>query len=51
MEGKSHEELHKWLHPHLDIISDLESTKDTAVAKKLVEQLKASYVDFEKYFQ
>ena len=51
MEGKSHEELHKWLHPHLDIISDLESTKDTTQAKKLVEQLRASYVDFEKYFQ
>ena len=51
MEGKSHEEIHKWLHPHLDIISDLESTKDTTQAKKLVEQLRASYVDFEKYFQ
>ena len=51
MEGKSHEELHNWLHPHLDIISDLESTKDTTQAKKLVEQLRASYVDFEKYFQ
>ena len=51
MEGKSHEELHKWLHPHLDIISDLESTKDTTQAKKLVEQLRASYVDFEKYLQ
>jgi hypothetical protein len=51
MEGKSHEELHKWLHPHLDIISDLESTKDTTQAKKLVEQLRASYVDFDKYFQ
>lgn len=35
MEGKSHEELHKWLHPHLDIISDLESTKDTTQAKKV----------------
>ena len=51
MDGKSHEELHKWLHPHLDMVADLESTKDTAQAKKLVEQLKASYVDFEKYFQ
>lgn len=51
MEGKSHDELHKWLHPHLELTEALEKESDPVKAKSLVMQLQASYKTYAEYFQ
>ena len=50
MNGKSHDELHKWLHPHLEIVNALEEEKDAAKANEIVLQLQKSYQDYHQYF-
>lgn len=50
MEGKSHDELHKWLHPHLEIVKTLEDETDTTKAKEIVEKLQHSYQQYHQYF-
>lgn len=50
MEGESHDELHKWLHPHLELVSELEQAEgDDQV--KIVRQLKGSFETFHHYFE
>lgn len=51
MKGKSHDELHKWLHPHLELVQQLKNESDTAKANQLVKEIQASYQTFEQYFQ
>lgn len=50
MDGKSHDELHKWLHPHLELVSTLEQASDSNEADKTVHELKASYDTYAEYF-
>lgn len=51
MQGQSHDELHKWLHPHLDLVKKLSSSIDGNLSKQIVTQLSQSYNNFGKYFQ
>lgn len=51
MDGKSHDELHKWLHPHLELVAELEKSKDAAESQKIVEKLRDSYKEYGEYFQ
>jgi hypothetical protein len=51
MDGKSHDELHKWLHPHLELVDKLEKTNDAKEADELIHQLQKSYQDYQNYFQ
>ena len=51
MKGKSHDELHKWLHPHLDLVKQLERQDDAAKASEIVLQLKNSYQEYHQYFK
>lgn len=51
MKGKSHEELHKWLHPHLELVAELEMAGNEQQANDLVKQLKKSFQTFHEYFQ
>src|SRR5690554_5348113 len=39
MDGKSHDELHKWLHPHLELVKELENETNAAKANEIVLQL------------
>jgi hypothetical protein len=48
MDGKSHDELHKWLHPHLELIKALGNKGEGA--EKYAE-LKHSFEVFHKYFK
>ena len=48
MDGKSHDELHKWLHPHLDLVKRLET--DSSSAPQIVKQLQDSYRTYHRYF-
>ncbi|MBS1779888.1 MAG: hypothetical protein JST70_11225 [Bacteroidetes bacterium] len=50
MDGKSHNELHKWLHPHLQAVEDLEKVTDAASANKIVLKLQHSYEQYHQYF-
>jgi len=50
MDGESHDELHKWLHPHLEIVKALEEEKDAAKANEIVLQLQQSYQQYHQYF-
>lgn len=50
MDGKSHDELHNWLHPHLEITKALNEQEDEAKAQELVGQLQESYNRYHQYF-
>ena len=51
MKGESHEELHKWLHPHLELVDELSKESDPSKALVIVEELKSSYQTYDEYFE
>lgn len=51
MDGKSHDELHKWLHPHLELVDELEKAQDEQEATNLVQKLSESYELYHQHFQ
>lgn len=50
MDGKGHDELHKWLHPHMELVNELEAEKNPEKAIAIVAKLHDSYMEFSKYF-
>lgn len=50
MTGKGHDELHKWLHPHLELVYQLSNTTETHQAQDLVDRLQESYRTYHEYF-
>lgn len=50
MKGKSHDELHKWLAPHLELVKELEGETDALKANEIVLKLKNSYQQYHQYF-
>ena len=51
MKGKSHEELHKWLHPHLELVDSLSKTETKENADKIIADIRASFQTYHQYFQ
>lgn len=51
MTGESHDELHKWLHPHMDLIKDLGQESDLDKAQSIVDDLQTSFNAYHQYFQ
>lgn len=51
MKGKSHDELHKWLHPHMELINAMSQAKSGTDAEVLISELKKSFEAFHLYFQ
>ena len=51
MKGKAHDELHKWLLPYIDTVNDLSTAKDNTEAARLFENIQASFIIFNTYFQ
>ncbi len=51
MDGKSHDELHKWLHPHLELVKSLSEAGEIKNANEIIEQLKESFKTYHTYFQ
>jgi hypothetical protein len=51
MQGKSHDELHKWLHPYMGLIKDLGNAKSDEEADQIVTTIQASFVIFNQYFE
>lgn len=50
MNGKSHEELHKWLKPHSELVKNLQSETNATTAMEIVGQLQGSYQLYHQYF-
>ena len=51
MEGKAHDELHKWLLPYIDMVDKLNKSKNNDEALLTFEEIKASYKLFNIYFE
>ncbi|MBK6264007.1 hypothetical protein JKA74_03075 [Marivirga sp. S37H4] len=51
MKGKSHDELHKWLHPHLQLVKALQNAGTEKEAEAIINQLEESYNIYHQYFQ
>ncbi|HZH87416.1 MAG TPA: hypothetical protein VFD77_08865 [Brumimicrobium sp.] len=51
MDGVSHDELHKWLHPHLELTKALKNADNVQEASHIVDELLASYEMYHAYFQ
>lgn len=51
MDGKSHEELHKWLHPHMALIESLQEAENADIANKIISELKNSLEIYNQHFQ
>lgn len=51
MEGASHDALHKWLQPHLELVDQLGKETDPEKAQQTALQLQRSYQQYHQYFQ
>ena len=52
MKGQSHDELHKWLLPHIKLIKELETAESGATPPQaVIAQLRASFQSYNTYFQ
>ncbi|MCB9447112.1 MAG: hypothetical protein H6585_02055 [Flavobacteriales bacterium] len=51
MKGESHDELHKWLHPHIELIESLSNAETAEEANKIITNLQTSFSTYNQYFQ
>lgn len=51
MEGKAHDELHKWLVPFIELNEKFLKTKDISEAEIIFSKIKTSFKEFVKYFE
>lgn len=51
MEGKAHDELHKWLLPYIELVNGLNKSKNIDEASQTFEKIKSSYKTFNIYFE
>ncbi len=51
MTGKSHDELHKWLHPHLELVAELGKAEKPGDADQIIEKIDKSYATYHQFFQ
>lgn len=50
MHSPSHDELHKWLHPHLEMFGNLETTINVEKARKTTTNICKSHQTYHQYF-
>jgi glycine cleavage system protein P-like pyridoxal-binding family len=51
MKGASHDELHKWLHPHLKLVESLDEAENVDGSKSIITELQTSFKTYNTYFQ
>lgn len=51
MQGASHDELHKWLHPHMELVGALAGAQNANEANSIIEKLELSFDTYSRYFQ
>ncbi len=50
MKGASHDELHKWLHPHITLVKSLGEADNSDAAQEYVALLETSFNNYSDYF-
>lgn len=50
MTGQSHDELHKWLLPYIDLVDELSATTNEADAQLVFKRINESFSTFNTYF-
>ena len=50
MDGDSHDALHKWLEPHLELVKTLDTETDASKAQEIILQLQNSYTEYHTTF-
>ena len=51
MEGKAHDELHKWLLPYITLVDNLNMAKDIAEAGQISSEIETSFMIFNMHFE
>lgn len=51
MDGESHEQLHVWLIPHIELIKKLKAAENVESANAVVAELKHSFETFHQFFK
>ncbi|MBK8501129.1 MAG: hypothetical protein IPL46_02405 [Saprospiraceae bacterium] len=51
MKGKSHDELHKWLHPYIGLLEELANAKNESQADQVFLKIEQSFETLNLYFQ
>ncbi len=51
MTGKAHDELHKWLVPHIDLANKFSESGTQKEAETHFKQIEKSFTSFNQYFQ
>lgn len=51
MEGKAHDELHKWLLPYIEMVDSLTQTTTKEAGEKQFQEIQNSFMLFNQYFQ
>ncbi len=51
MTGESHEQLHHWLHPHIQLIDQLQKTEYLQASDSIIKQIQSSFNLYHQYFQ
>lgn len=51
MTGKAHDELHKWLHPFIDLVKELNAADSKEDQKQSFEAIQESMNEFNTYFK
>lgn len=51
MEGKAHDELHKWLAPYIGKVDELNKSTNITESRKIFNELKASFETFNIFFE
>lgn len=51
MQGQSHDELHKWLHPFMEQVAELKEAKTAVEATEVLTEIKTSFEVYHQYFQ
>lgn len=50
MDGKSQNEVQKWLHPHLQLVKEMKNENYVIKANEIVLQLQHSYQEYHQCF-
>jgi hypothetical protein len=51
MTGESHDELHKWLYPHIGLINELSQAKTMDEAEDIITKLDKSFITYQNHFE
>lgn len=51
MEGKAHDELHKWLLPYIDLVDALNNSKSMEESMQIIEEIRSSFNRFNTFFE